>query len=319
MAKRTGALRTENPSLDVRLTINTACNHRCLFCDHNDGDDLTIAEVKRIIEDLRRKNPDEKMLVITGGEPTLSPVLVEAVRHAKKLGFDEMMMTTNGRRLADTGFCDRLKKAGLGRLNFSLHATRARTFDAITRTKGGFPKVLRGLENAASRFETHVNMVINRQNYRDVLDMVRLLSSIQERTKSTLRLMPSIVVIEGDSRNEFISWADISIENSKIAPYLAEAARYDRAQPRRIIVDQFGGLCFMPLCACREHPELLSYAPRGRFTESIAYLQGDCAAGSNGARRIKAARCRSCRLDPVCTGVAPGYAALYGLSELVPL
>lgn len=304
---------------EARLTINSTCNQRCLFCGPQRGPSLTAEAARRTLDRLRRTHPEATALIITGGEPTLSPALVASVRHAKKLGFHDMMMTTNGVRLADAAFCDELREAGLGRLNFSMHTTRSATFDRITRTKGFFPKVMKGLENAATRFDILANMVINRHNHREVPAMVRFLSKLQARTDASLRLMPSIVVIEEDPARSVVPWENISISNTRIVPYLAEAVRFDRAQPRPVIMAQFGGLSFMPLCACREHPELLAYAPRVRFTESIGYMDGDGRVPPEGVRRVKAASCRSCRLDAACPGVAPGYAALYGLSELVPL
>jgi len=324
MSGKSGVVQPESPSPgDVRLTINSRCNQRCLFCGRSgnftSGSDMTGADAARIIRQLRRDHPEATQMTITGGEPTLSPALLPAIGYARELGFRDIIMTTNGIRLADADLANALRDAGLNRLIFSLHSPVSRTFDRITGTRGIFPRAIKALYNAVTRFDVMVNMVINKHNYRETPAMVRVLSLLQARSKASLRLMPSIVVIEDDPVHSTLAWADISIPNSKLIPYLARAVRYDHAQARPILLDQFDGYCYFPMCACRDHPELLEHAPRARAGGSIWYVDPDAAGGLPHGRRLKLTSCRSCRYDPVCLGIASGYAALYGFGELVPL
>jgi hypothetical protein len=57
-----------------------------------------------------------------GGEPTESPVLVNAVQHAKMRGFEKIGVVTNGLRFANERFLREVWEAGLSVINFSLHA-----------------------------------------------------------------------------------------------------------------------------------------------------------------------------------------------------
>jgi hypothetical protein len=53
------------------------------------------------------------MLQFAGGEPTLSPHFVEAVRAAAAMGFAHIQVSTNGLRFAELEFAERCKGAGL--------------------------------------------------------------------------------------------------------------------------------------------------------------------------------------------------------------
>ncbi len=53
------------------------------------------------------------MLQFAGGEPTLSPHFVEAVRAATTMGFAHIQVATNGLKFADFEFAEQCKQAGL--------------------------------------------------------------------------------------------------------------------------------------------------------------------------------------------------------------
>ncbi len=304
-----------------RLVLTKHCNQSCRFCGDKLGQDLSYGEAESILGDVRRRHPKDiasVLLVITGGEPTLSPHLPRLIRRAVKSGIGRVFLTTNGVRLGDAGYAASLQEAGLTRVEFAFHSHLPRAYDLISRTRGQFPKAAAGLRQALSRFEVTINTVINRYNYAKLPDFVRYLHRLRDETRGSLRLMPSIVVMEMTSTRG-ADWEDISIPCAKLAPFLAEAIRFDHAQPQRIIIEHFDGRCYAPICIGRRSPEFLEHAPIVRVTEPIQYLRsGRGAAGPVGSR-VKALPCRHCRYDPFCLGVTPVYAAWYGLGELSPL
>lgn len=303
-----------------RIHLLSRCNLRCLFCGTPDIPELSFPQVDRMLRAMRDKHTGDLssvVLLITGGEPTLSPILPRILRQAGKLGFHDMLVTTNGVRLADASYADTLVEAGLPRLEFSLRSFKEKVYDRITRTKGQFQKAMEGLRNAAARFDVLVNMVVNKHNYTELPEITRFLSGLQAGSRRRMTLMPSIVVIEQLSEGLAARWEPISIPNSKLIPYLAEAVRYDHAQKRRVILRYFDGLCYAPVCAGRDYPELLRHAPRKPVAMPIHYVDDPRRPALPAAGRVKLSSCRDCRYDPVCHGMAPGNAALYGLGELV--
>ena len=84
----------------LQLTRN--CLQRCRFCSNPPtGVDLTVAEMEREIDVLADLGYDG--IILTGGEPTMSPLLLPALKYATKKGLFNRMIT-NGQLLEDKDF-----------------------------------------------------------------------------------------------------------------------------------------------------------------------------------------------------------------------
>ena len=68
---------------------------------------------------------------ITGGEPLVKKGVVDLLSGSKKLGIEEITMTTNGILLKDK--IKELKEAGLNRVNISLDSLDKKKYFDITR------------------------------------------------------------------------------------------------------------------------------------------------------------------------------------------
>jgi cyclic pyranopterin phosphate synthase len=125
----------------------------------------------------------------TGGEPLLSPHVVEAVRHAAALGADDLALTTNGTRLAR--LAAPLRAAGLRRLTLSLDSLDAARFERITRG-GKLDRVLKGL--AAARAvgfeEIKLNTVVLRGENDDEVEQLMLWSWRHGLVPRFIEVMP---------------------------------------------------------------------------------------------------------------------------------
>ncbi len=97
------------------LTVNRACNLRCQWCYARNlgfyrGDDMSLSLSKKCIEiynDLSMKE-----VVLLGGEPTIYPYIVEAVKQISDCGLRPSLLT-NSLRLANMDFLKKLQDAGL--------------------------------------------------------------------------------------------------------------------------------------------------------------------------------------------------------------
>jgi cyclic pyranopterin phosphate synthase len=98
---------------------------------------------------------------LTGGEPLLSPFVVDVVRHLGTLGLSDLALTTNATRLAS--LARPLREAGLRRINVSLDSLDADRFHAMTRG-GDLRVVLEGIAAAreAGFAEIKLNAVVVR-------------------------------------------------------------------------------------------------------------------------------------------------------------
>ncbi len=114
---------------------------------------------------------------LTGGEPTLREDIPEIVKRIKDTpGVEEVSMTTNGLLLS--AYAERLKEAGLARVNVSLDTLKPEKFKQIT----GLDRlgdVLSGLEEASKTglHPVKVNMVllkgVNEDEIPDMIDFAK--------------------------------------------------------------------------------------------------------------------------------------------------
>ena len=83
--------------------VTAACNLSCIHCHTSGGrpspDEMDTVEAKRFIEDLAEVE-EFRMLVYTGGEPTVRRDLMDLLAHSKAMGFKNMI-ATNATRIDD--------------------------------------------------------------------------------------------------------------------------------------------------------------------------------------------------------------------------
>jgi 7,8-dihydro-6-hydroxymethylpterin dimethyltransferase len=100
--------------------LTNRCNMKCdpCFMDANQlahVNELTLHEIRSILERALSFKPQREVnILFSGGEPTLSPHFLSAVRCAADLGFKRIHVATNGIRFAqERGFAMQAAEAGL--------------------------------------------------------------------------------------------------------------------------------------------------------------------------------------------------------------
>ncbi len=104
------------------LTVDQTnrCNMMCdpCFMDANQVGfvhELTWEDIQQLLDNAVSIKPRRQMSVqFSGGEPTLSPYFLDAVRYARKVGFNSVQAATNGIEFAKSPeFCKKAAEAGL--------------------------------------------------------------------------------------------------------------------------------------------------------------------------------------------------------------
>jgi cyclic pyranopterin phosphate synthase len=126
---------------------------------------------------------------VTGGEPLLSPHVVDAVRIVRDLGFVDVALTTNGTRLAK--LAAPLLKSGLMRVNVSLDTLDPARFARLTRG-GSLAGVLAGIDALAELpfSEKKLNVVVVRGENDSELDTLARFAWDRGLTPRFLEMMP---------------------------------------------------------------------------------------------------------------------------------
>ncbi|TKC94680.1 radical SAM protein [Polyangium fumosum] len=104
----------------LTVDLTNRCNMMCdpCFMDANQVGyvhELSWEEVTQILDDAAEVRPRRQMSIqFSGGEPTLSPHFLDAIRYARKKGYFAVQCATNGLRFAqEPGFAQQCKEAGL--------------------------------------------------------------------------------------------------------------------------------------------------------------------------------------------------------------
>jgi len=137
---------------DLRISVTDRCNFRCVYCRSADPENyrehdqiLSWAELERLARIF--VSLGIRKVRLTGGEPLVREGLVNYIGYLKKLGVQDLSMTTNGHLLAER--CDALLAAGLHRINISLDSLEPLKFEKITRTRS-YDTVMRSIDKAQS-------------------------------------------------------------------------------------------------------------------------------------------------------------------------
>jgi 7,8-dihydro-6-hydroxymethylpterin dimethyltransferase len=104
----------------LTIDLTNRCNMMCdpCFMDANQVGyvhELTLDDVKQLLDDAISIKPRRQMTVqFSGGEPTISPIFLDAVRYARQVGYFSVQAATNGIRFAqDAAFAREAREAGL--------------------------------------------------------------------------------------------------------------------------------------------------------------------------------------------------------------
>src|SRR5438477_1946584 len=104
----------------LTVDLTNRCNMMCdsCFMDANQVGfvhELSMEDIKEILDNAISIKPRRQMSVqYSGGEPTLSPYFLDAVRYARKVGYNSVQAATNGIEFAKSGdFAKAAAEAGL--------------------------------------------------------------------------------------------------------------------------------------------------------------------------------------------------------------
>lgn len=203
----------DRPVRYLRLSVTDRCDLRCTYCMPRDqrfaprDDLLSVDELDRLASLFIAHGVDR--IRISGGEPLVRgdtlAVMQRISRHLGEGGLSELLLTTNGTRLAR--HADTLGAMGIKRINVSLDSLQPDRFAAITRL-GTLETVLQGIAAAkAAGLAIKINMVVDgRSNADEVTDMVQWAHGCGHDI-SLIEMMP---MASGDHDNRaYVSLADV--------------------------------------------------------------------------------------------------------------
>lgn len=283
------------------LRLGFRCNQRCAMCfQGRHWPDPPVALVWTWLEELAAAGV--QMLMLTGGEPTTYPELVDLVQRASRHGM-EVHLQTNGVRLADEGYVQQLAAAGLAAVSVAFHAAEPSRSDGLTRTPGSHPQTVQGICNALNA---------------DLL--VQLICCVEDATVDALEPLAGFIVDQlvdpfpdnPVARVELLQpggyfdaerMARCMTPLSRVAGPAVAAARLLR---RADVLLEVGGPCGFPLCTFRAAPELVPWRHRGVAERRGVYWRGF------------GETCGRCVAASYCMGLREEYRQIHGVAGVIP-
>ena len=288
------------------IKVGTLCNNNCSFCAQamNRIHNKTTDEIKRDIDKALEDGCDR--VVLTGGEPTIRRDIVELVKYARKIGFDNVQMQSNGRMFYYKQFCQKLIDAGVTEFAPALHGHIPEVHDYLTRAPGSFKQTLTGIKNLVEMKQyVTTNTVVVKTNYRFVPEIARLLASLKVGQSQF-----AFVHVTGNAKVYMESTLPVV---TLAAPYLKEGLD---------IMQEAGILCMVeatPYCMLQGY----EYAVSDLYIPPSEVREYDRVMPKFEQTRVeikkKFPQCKNCKYEYVCEGPWKEYPEVFGSSEFIPI
>lgn len=293
----------------ISINMHYRCNAKCVFCVVGIPGSTEVKEMFQsygeMVEELEKgRSKGYQALVLSGGEPTIHPQLIELISKAKEIGYQSIEMKSNGIKLKDRGFVKELVSAGLDNFCLSIQGPSAGIHDSVVGVPGAFDSIIKG-----SQYVKEFNMriltptCIQKANYQLLTDTVKLFKDIGS-DHSTL----TFVEPNGSAREYF---EKIVPTYDAVVPYLKEAIKFLEDENMNWNIHGF------PMCMVKGY----------EYKSLDLWRKDDALAGSNiedynlyekKKFRVKGEVCKGCNVTAVCNGPWANYVKTYGFQGFEP-
>lgn len=310
------------PKERFEIQLSHVCNNRCVFCVSGQMTEMRKAkptplpDVLSKFDEARAKGITK--VTIMGGEPTIHPTFFPTVKYALELGFETIVIFTNGTRLDKQDFIDRIMAVGKDRLRWriSIQGWDQETHDATTKKPGAFAKIIKGLETL-SALGQHIscNMCVVEQNYRSLTKLADLV------VKYDIQQVHLDMVRPKDSGVRTEDYLD------GIMPDYADLGRVMRQMFEDLAVKAPGfdiNVGNLPFCQLPDWAQRIHHGGNRTYTVSaegagrlsvVAWNKYE----NKKSDKIKLDSCNSCVFERRCDGFFGLYAKRRGTEQFLPV
>jgi MoaA/NifB/PqqE/SkfB family radical SAM enzyme len=293
--------------VDIKIGFN--CNNNCVFCVQGKKRERlkfkTKDEVEKSLKESYRQGKDE--VVFTGGEPSLHPDFLDFIALAKKIGFKEIQIQTNGRMFAYYDFCLKTVKAGATQFSPALHGSTAKIHDELTKAPGSFEQTVQAIKNF-KKLNQYIltNTVITGLNYKDLPNIAGLLVDL-----GVDQFQFAFVHILGTAA-ENKDW--LVPRKSEVAPYVKPGLDIGARAGKKVSTEA------IPYCLMTGYEDYISedFIPETRIydIDFVVEKYEDYRRSSGKAKREE---CKNCKFYKKCEGPWKEYVEMFGWDEFKPV
>ena len=300
------------------IQLGHLCNNRCVFCSSGQLTAMKIARavpLEPIIEALEAARASGAWhLTFLGGEPTTHKRFLDALAKAVDLGFEHIVIFTNGVMFPQPGFIDSVVALGRFEWRISIQGATDEAHVATTGRADSFRRILHGLGELRRRGQlVTANMCVNERSYRSLPEYPALLKEYGVR-----QLHVDIVRPESTGERDDAYLREIMPRYSDMAPYYdGMLAGFERWDP-----DFDVNVGNLPYCILPQWGSRIHHGGQETVTKSADATGLEDAMNKyewHGSLRTYVAGCDACIFRSRCTGIFRVYLAMHGEDEFVPV
>jgi MoaA/NifB/PqqE/SkfB family radical SAM enzyme len=300
------------------IQLGHLCNNRCVFCSSGQLTAMKIARpvpLEPIVEALEQaRAAGATHLTFLGGEPTIHKRFLDALAKAVELGFEHIVIFTNGVMFTHPGFIESVTALGRFEWRISIQGATEEAHVAVTGRDESFRRIVFGMDKLQRDGQlVTTNMCVNERSYRSLPHYPELIQKYGVR-----QLHVDIVRPESTGERDEDYLRDIMPRYSDMAPYYTEMlAGFERWNPDFDI--NVGNL---PYCILPEWGSRIHHGGQETVTKSS---DGDGLEDSmnkyewQASLRTHLPTCSECVFRSRCTGIFRVYLEMHGGDEFQPL
>ncbi len=285
--------------LDVVLGYD--CNLACTYCTITQEMRLRALPTERVAKEIDRAAVRGfREVAFTGGEPTIRSDLPTLVKYAKKRGFVDVKVASNGLRYAHMPYLEMLAKAGVNQFHVSMHAFEDLAYDTTVQREGAAALRKQAIANLiALDLNPIADLILKEDTYRDTRAWVLALAKQGVRH---FRLW-LVSLTDGNAKNTH-QLPRISIVAEAVKEAL-DAARANDLDVRSLHI---------PRCFLHGYEDHVMHPGADLVTvvtpDDVFDLKNSRLSGG-----VKPRVCQECKFFDVCPGLRADYVALHGDRE----
>ncbi len=290
---------TKNSSKKILLVKlrNLQCNYSCPFCEKT----LKKQESSNIKDGVLRlfhaaqlhyhslsftKAVNEqriKAVHFVDGEPTMFPHIIPLVAAAKKAGFKEIILSSNGEKLADFSFVKKIVSAGVTGIRLPIYGKK-QIHDAIVKRKDAFLNFMKAVSNLGILgIKPVFQTVVLKQNLSQINYLLSKYGDIDLHFPWPIT-------------DSFLDYSKACLKYKSYCPKLTKIPKHLFPKLRLNIP------CIYNKIKPYFYKKVMLYQyDKGKFVlEKFSEVKS------------KPAKCRICQLFNKCSGIYPAYLTIYG-------
>ncbi len=293
----------------VDIKIGFGCNNHCFFCVQGDKRNFCVAKSKKEIKDslIEAYTKGKTQVVFTGGEPALHPDFFELIKIAKKIGYDSVMIQTNGRMFAYKNFCVKTIQAGADLFSPAVHGHNKKIHDYLTDAEGSFDQTVKGIKNLKNLNQfVSTNTVVTSKNYKFLPKIAQILVDL-----SVDQFQFAFIHLGGTAQKNK-DW--ITPKKSEIMPYIKKGLDIGIKAGKWVTTEA------IPYCFMKGYEKHIAEIgiPKPMIFDA-GFKVEDYAKYRKNEAKTKGPECKKCKYYKVCEGPWKEYPEIYGWKEFKPI